>query len=214
MQAGMEPHSPESPPTEAAAIPDEDTNVRDEERAFIPADRTSSVHSAASGEEEARSGLLPPSDTTATARASSIHSSTAYIRRQTSRLLEAIKPSPQRDAGPVPPKLAALFAAFEGSAVRAALAQEIRDAAAAATPLARGGNGSTAELPDVAVESGITRGRKRASWGTQFRILSGRAFKNLYRDPALLAAHYISAVVVARECRPSVLDVLSRMARC
>jgi len=44
------------------------------------------------------------------------------------------------------------------------------------------------------------RGRKRASWGTQFRILSGRAFKNLYRDPALLAAHYISSVALAVLC--------------
>jgi hypothetical protein len=48
----------------------------------------------------------------------------------------------------------------------------------------------------VLPESG---GRVRASWMTQFRILSGRAFKNLYRDPALLAAHYLSSVGVARE---------------
>ena len=49
------------------------------------------------------------------------------------------------------------------------------------------------ELPDVVLETSILRGRKRASWGTQFRILSRRAFKNLYRDPASLAAHYLLA---------------------
>jgi hypothetical protein len=56
------------------------------------------------------------------------------------------------------------------------------------------------ELPDVVLETSMLRGRKRASWGTQFRILSGRAFKNLYRDPALLTTHYLSAVGLAVIC--------------
>jgi len=50
------------------------------------------------------------------------------------------------------------------------------------------------------VETTLLRGRKRASYGTQFRILSGRAFKNLYRDPALLMAHYLSAIALALIC--------------
>lgn len=50
---------------------------------------------------------------------------------------------------------------------------------------------------DVAEESNVLRGRRRATWGTQFRILSGRAFKNLYRDPALLAAHYVASIIIA-----------------
>jgi hypothetical protein len=54
---------------------------------------------------------------------------------------------------------------------------------------------------DVAEVSEL-RGRKRASWSTQFRILSGRAFKNLYRDPALLAAHYLSSIALACESFP------------
>ena len=61
-----------------------------------------------------------------------------------------------------------------------------------------GGNGN-GELRDVAVESTLLKGRKRASWMTQFKILSGRAFKNLYRDPALLAAHYLSSIALACE---------------
>ncbi|KAJ3036219.1 hypothetical protein HDV00_002973 [Rhizophlyctis rosea] len=37
----------------------------------------------------------------------------------------------------------------------------------------------------------------RASIWTQFKILSGRTFKNLYRNPDLLRTHYIIAVLVA-----------------
>ncbi len=55
------------------------------------------------------------------------------------------------------------------------------------------------QLRDVAEESTILRGRKRATRMTQFRILSGRAFKNLYRDPALLTSHYIGSIVIACE---------------
>lgn len=40
---------------------------------------------------------------------------------------------------------------------------------------------------------------KQASWWTQFRILSGRAFKNLYRNPMLMLAHYVVSIVVARK---------------
>lgn len=38
---------------------------------------------------------------------------------------------------------------------------------------------------------------KQASWWTQFRILSSRAFKNLYRNPMLMLAHYAVSIVVA-----------------
>jgi hypothetical protein len=59
-------------------------------------------------------------------------------------------------------------------------------------------HGTTDQLRDVVEESTMLRGRKRATQMTQFRILSGRAFKNLYRDPALLAAHYIGSIIIAR----------------
>ncbi|KAI0635999.1 hypothetical protein C8Q77DRAFT_1052354 [Trametes polyzona] len=191
MQAGMEPRSLESPAAEDVQPVESDSNIRDEERAFVR-DQPSiaSIHSLATvdrAEEE-----------TEPTRAGSIHSSTAYIRRQTTRLLEAIAPSSGVHDGPVPPKLAELIEAFKNSDVAAALHAEILEVANA--PAAQGNGNGTAELPDVAEESNITRGRKRASWGTQFRILSGRAFKNLYRDPALLAAHYISAIGVALIC--------------
>lgn len=41
------------------------------------------------------------------------------------------------------------------------------------------------------------RGYQRATWWTQFKILSGRAFKNLYRNPMLMLAHYAVSIVVA-----------------
>lgn len=59
-------------------------------------------------------------------------------------------------------------------------------------------HGTSDQLRDIAEESTVLRGRKRATKMTQFRILSGRAFKNLYRDPALLTSHYIGSVIIAR----------------
>ena len=189
----MEPRSLESPTTANALLSGEDANLRDEERALARGNRASSLHS---GSDSPRPVALAPlsEDADQRTRASSIYSSTAYIRRQTSRLLEAIKPSAHHGDEPVPPKLLALIDAFGASEVHTALVAEIAEAAQA--PVAQGHG--TSELPDVAAESSLARGRKRASWGTQFRILSGRAFKNLYRDPALLAAHYVSAIVLAR----------------
>lgn len=189
----MEPRSLESPPTEEAQPSEEDSNMRDEERAFTRRDRPSSI-SLHSAYREATGGQIE--ETELRERPSSIYSSTAYIRRQTTRLLEAFKPSAHMNEGPVPPKLQELIDAFKNSEINQSLSAEIAEVSRVPATDANG----TAELPDVAVESSISRGRKRASWGTQFRILSGRAFKNLYRDPALLAAHYISSIAIAGKC--------------
>ena len=189
----MEPRSLESPPAEEAQPEEEDSNIRDEERAFAR-DRSSSI----SLHSTYRASHVGGEGTESTTRAGSIHSSTAYLRRQTTRLLEAIAPSAHAADGPVPPKLAALIEAFKNSEIAEQLQAEIAEVASAPAAQGNGNGNGTTELPDVAVESSITRGRKRASWGTQFRILSGRAFKNLYRDPALLATHYISSITVAR----------------
>ncbi|KAJ9115056.1 hypothetical protein QFC22_005384 [Naganishia vaughanmartiniae] len=53
-----------------------------------------------------------------------------------------------------------------------------------------------------AISTDATRlgGYKKASWWTQFKLLSGRAFKNLYRNPLLMASHYVVAIVVAFVC--------------
>lgn len=62
------------------------------------------------------------------------------------------------------------------------------------------------EAKRLAEESGhsdgdtvVLRSYERASWSEQFRILSGRSFKNLYRDPMLMVSHYLVSVVVACE---------------
>ncbi|KAH8925218.1 hypothetical protein BT69DRAFT_1279899 [Atractiella rhizophila] len=41
---------------------------------------------------------------------------------------------------------------------------------------------------------------RRASLWTQFRILSGRAFKNLYRNPGLMLTQYLISVILALIC--------------
>lgn len=117
-----------------------------------------------------------------------------YLRNQTSRLFEVVKSSASstRTAPALHPKVAALVEAYASSQIAAAVRNEISSVQAP--------EGPSATLPDVEEENAVLRGRQRASWSTQFRILSGRAFKNLYRDPALLWTHYIAAISIARTC--------------
>ncbi|KAK8846559.1 hypothetical protein IAR55_005645 [Kwoniella newhampshirensis] len=53
---------------------------------------------------------------------------------------------------------------------------------------------------DVEEETGLLKGYKKASYWTQFKLLSGRAFKNLYRNPLLMATHYAVAIIAALLC--------------
>ncbi|KAB5594904.1 ATP-dependent permease [Ceratobasidium theobromae] len=149
-------------------------NSPDEESGLNP-----NVSTAAENEHELRT--QPP----APEPASTSQRSTAgnYIQRKSSQLFEAFSSSRPETPVTLPPKVAALVQSYSESDIAAEILAEIVRLRAA------GG----AVLP----ESG---GRVRASWMTQFRILSGRAFKNLYRDPALLAAHYLSSVGVALIC--------------
>ncbi|GAA6011275.1 hypothetical protein JCM10207_008284 [Rhodosporidiobolus poonsookiae] len=88
----------------------------------------------------------------------------------------------------LPPNLARLVASFSSSTVAEATREEIRTAKAAAVT----GGGSANSL--------VLRNYKRASWWSQFKILSGRSFKNLYRDPMLMLSHYAVAVIAAAIC--------------
>lgn len=120
-----------------------------------------------------------------------------FLRRKTSQLLEVISLSTAHgsELGPIlMPHIAALVDSYATSDVAAAIRADIHSVAHPA----QGPDGSE-ELPDVTVESTLLRGRKRATWLTQFRILSGRAFKNMYRDPALLAFQYSASIAAARE---------------
>lgn len=126
---------------------------------------------------------------------------TGYFKRKTSQLMDAVSLSSHRTDGPaLTPELATLVETYASSDIAEGIKNEIEEVRASAHPDANGTGSEGGETRDVAFESSLLRGRKRASWGTQFRILSGRAFKNLYRDPALLAAHYISSVALALLC--------------
>ncbi len=184
MHASTETSSPASPPVEVIQSEGQSSEAfNDEERALMqPSSGRDQTANDDATELQTRAGSV-------------VSSSSQYIRRKTSQLLGAITPSSERGDVPIPPKLAELVEAFRNSETAAALKTEIEEVLRGLAPQADA-NGT---LPDVALENSLTRGRKRASWGTQFRILSGRAFKNLYRDPALLTAHYVSSIIVARE---------------
>ncbi|SNX83178.1 related to ABC transporter protein [Melanopsichium pennsylvanicum] len=66
--------------------------------------------------------------------------------------------------------------------------------------LGRTSQGVQNDLPDLASESSLLRSYKKAGLWTQFKILSGRAYKNLYRDPILMFAHFGLAIVLALFC--------------
>lgn len=123
--------------------------------------------------------------------------SEGFLQRKTSQLLEVISLSTAHgsDSGPLlMPHVAGLVDAYATSEIATAIQAEIRSVAQPA----QSPEGSE-ELPDVMVESELLRGRKRATWATQFSILSGRAFKNMYRDPALLTFQYSASIAAARE---------------
>lgn len=126
----------------------------------------------------------------------SVTSSTSkYLRKKTSQVLNAVSKygHGQLSETPISPGLAVLVQAYAESSVARDIRIEGAQAASDAhSPMAD-------ELSDTSEETLLLRGRKRVSWATQFRILSGRAFKNLYRDPALLTAHYLSAIALAGE---------------
>ncbi|KAF5374447.1 hypothetical protein D9615_009108 [Tricholomella constricta] len=175
------------------------TNIGDEERGLS---RPAQSHPL-TVRSRPTSATPPDDETELQTRPNSIASSTSkYLKHKTSQLFEAVTASASGAHKPISTKLAALVDAYAASDIATGIrveAEELRSATERSDNGQRGldvGN----ELPDIALETTLLRGRKRASWGTQFRILSGRAFKNLYRDPALLAAHYVSSVVLALIC--------------
>lgn len=89
------------------------------------------------------------------------------------------------------PELARLVAAFSTSSISEATRKEISQAKAAGATRGAGGGTDPRDLS--------LRNYKRASPWSQFKILSGRSFKNLYRDPMLMLSHYAVAVIAAGE---------------
>ncbi|KZP00597.1 hypothetical protein CALVIDRAFT_533600 [Calocera viscosa TUFC12733] len=170
--------------------PTGDANV-DEEQGFArsaPPGQSSSSSTADETELQTR----PPAEDSG---------SGSYIRRKTSQLL-SVMTSTSGTIAPqaLSPELQALVDAYAASDIAAAIRAETE-----AFPADGGQNGTTNGAEDSATEltppgQADLHSHRRASWPTQFRILSGRAFKNLYRNPWLLTAHYVSSIVIAFGC--------------
>jgi hypothetical protein len=184
------------------STPSNSSNLGDAERGLLL------PHSVPISVRSVISAMQTGEDETEMQPTSSGSSTTNYIRHKTSQIFEAVMPSGKKkkpDAS-APPALASLVDSYANSTIAAEIKEECetlrREATYAANGIRppNGGGAVSNELPDVALETSMLRGRKRASYGTQFRILSGRAFKNLYRDPALLTAHYTSAIGLAIIC--------------
>lgn len=179
-QAVGDSSEPDSPGAELPSTTTADTNFLDEENGL--------------GHQLS---VRPPSG--GSTAAGSLDVATGYIKRKTSQLMDAVSlHSNKSDTPPLAQQLATLVEAYANSDIAEGIKNEIEAAQASAQTGVNGNGTEGGETRDIVVESSLLRGRKRASWGTQFRILSGRAFKNLYRDPALLAAHYISSIALAR----------------
>ena len=176
----------------------------------VPSSNSSNLGDPERGLPRAQTGVLsvrsivagvPSEEATEMQPTSSGSSTTNFLRHKTSQIFDAVMSNSQNRSqeSPIAPALANLVDAYANSTIAAEIKTECEELRAAAAT--GNGHGSVSnELPDVALETSILRGRKRASYGTQFRILSGRAFKNLYRDPALLTAHYASAITLAVIC--------------
>ncbi|EJD49551.1 hypothetical protein AURDEDRAFT_112425 [Auricularia subglabra TFB-10046 SS5] len=159
------------------------SNVPDEERGLGVRIVSSQATTPASAEE------------TESRKASSSASAAQSLKHKTSQLLEGASSSASssRAAHPISARVESLAQAYSNSSIATAIRSEINSVQRT--------DAADANLPDVEREDdGVLRGRQRASWLTQFRILSGRAFKNLYRDPALLWTHYIASISIALLC--------------
>ncbi|KAK0469534.1 uncharacterized protein EV420DRAFT_1495091 [Desarmillaria tabescens] len=186
----------DSPSIEPSSPTEDTSNLGDEERGL----RRQTVPLSVRSHPSSSTNSPPGDETELQTRPNSISSSTgAYIKRKTSQLFEAVSGTPRPGNEPLAPKLLALVDAYAQSSIAADIKAEI-DQVHQGAENGNSSNGSGDELPDVVFETSLLRGRKRASWGTQFRILSGRAFKNLYRDPALLASHYLASIALALIC--------------
>ena len=111
------------------------------------------------------------------------------IKHKTSQIFNALNftSSNSHSHAAISPNVAALMNMYLTSDTAKQVKAEIAEAENMSTPDGR----------SITIEPSSIRGHRRATWITQFRILSGRAFKNMYRDPALLTAHYAASIIVA-----------------
>ncbi|MCJ1286021.1 hypothetical protein MMC26_005363 [Xylographa opegraphella] len=89
-----------------------------------------------------------------------------------------------------------LISNFVASEVAASTRAEIQSAIDSATSA----NGHANGQPNGAAKAGTMRSYKRIGLLRQFMILSLRTWRNLYRNPLLMLAHYAIAILVAVLC--------------
>ncbi|KAJ9151833.1 ABC-2 type transporter [Pleurostoma richardsiae] len=117
-----------------------------------------------------------------------------------------LAPSQIEDPDDLPPAAAGesdldiLIASFAESDIARTTQDEIRQAITRAEDAnGRHVNGYDASGPNIHV-SVVGRGYARVGWLRQFVILSGRTWKNLYRNPLLMLTHYAIAILLAVLC--------------
>ncbi len=114
------------------------------------------------------------------------------IKRKAHQLLGAFTTSSSAsgsstpDPGQIPEKLASLVLACRASDDSKIVEAEISRIQSGQTP-----GGALADGRDVGEETELLRGYKKASYWTQFKLLSGRAFKNLYRSVQMISFSYV-----------------------
>lgn len=174
----------EKSPTSAPTVAD----------ALVQLDRSPASDSRTDPELGVNSRSRTPSSTSANdTELATRHSSTASsgpIRRFfSSASASSSSGSATPVQAPLPTELARLVSAFASSGPAQRTQREILAAKQGGATGGRGASGGA--------ESESLRNYRRAGWWTQFTILSGRSFKNLYRDPMLMLSHYAVAVLAA-----------------
>ncbi|KAI9335039.1 hypothetical protein DFJ73DRAFT_852417 [Zopfochytrium polystomum] len=109
-------------------------------------------------------------------------SAAAEIRQEITAAIEAAEEEDERE-----------FNARQNLPRGSASRRSLSVSSFASTRSNRGGSGTAGSVGDVS-------DTRRATPWTQFQILSGRTFKNLYRNPSLLLTHYLISVIVAVMC--------------
>ncbi|MCJ1471917.1 hypothetical protein MMC13_000558 [Lambiella insularis] len=122
---------------------------------------------------------------------------------KSSRAPDQVPPQTLNDPRQLPPPasgvgtdLDVLISNYASSEVAASIRDEIQAAVTSSTTV----NGHANGQPNGAAKAGTMKGYKRIGYLRQFMILSLRTWRNLYRNPMLMLAHYAISILVAVLC--------------